>query len=592
MPVQPTQHSLEVPVPEAVARSRQDLSGALLAVGIVGLCFLLYAARPFSVLSDIGYQAFSARQYVDHYTPVFASIRLADTRDIARDTITPLMAWSPSWPALFTLAFKAGLSTGTAARVLSLLFSLAGALGWVRVASLVGLRGGWRIAGIALASLYCLRRTSVTTIGAGDLVVYAVAPWLLVAGAALSVPLSSGPRKRIVARTLILCFALGLVYWLKYTGMFLSIAILIALLIEQFGSFKRARRLSSLMLIVFYGAAFAAPAIALKIYNYSRSGSDFIEATAQYSRPRTPERLLYFIQETAYHAAPVLFSAAPGLQRIVGDEPSIPGWLLRAPGILLLFLILYLTLRRPPSWIGNITVLCAVVPLVIFPLLSFATGPHFTIAIGRCTDPYWILLEMMTLGFLSERPPAAAGLAPRRAWNGLALAVSVQLILFLWIPFSDAKEIWFIFHSPAHKYQTTAADLWDTDLSRYGTRDIVASVKSLVRSPADLIVPAVYSDRAYATDTMLEFAGNRLLPLNIFPLVKTHGVPGSNYYASEPFRSSIPLRIILVAPDPYNRADFLQSTKRVMSRFPQVRHWDRGPVDPHGRVWIWVGETG
>jgi len=590
MPVQPT--PLEVPAQTLPSRGRQGIWGGILAVTIVGLSFLLYSARPFSVLSDLGYQALSARQYLDHYTPMFASIRIADTRDLARDTIAPLTAWTPSWNALFLVAFKAGLPTGTAGRVLALLLSLAGALGWVRVVSIVGLRGAWRFAGIALASLYCLRTEAVTKTGAGDLLIYAVAPWLLAAAAALSVPLASGPRKRIVTRTVILCFALGLVYWLKYTGIFLSIAILIALLIEQFGTFSRARRLSSLTLLVAYGAAFGAPAIALKIFNYSRSGSDFIETSSHFSPPRTPERLFYFIQETAFHAAPVLFSAEPGIERLGGGGPTVRAWLLRAPGLLLLVLILYVMLRRPPSWIRNITLLCAAVPLVIFPLLSFATGPHFTIAIGRCTEPYWILLELMILKVLAERAPLAEGLALRRAWTGLAVVASVQLILFLWIPFADAKEIRFIFNSPASRYETTAARLWNTDLSRYGTRDIVATIKSLVRSPNDLIVPAIYSDRGYATDTMLEFVGNRLLPLNVFPLVKTHGVPGSYYYAEEPFRSSGPLRIILVAPDPYNRDDFRQNTERVMSRFPQVLHWERGPVDPNGRVWIWVGETG
>src|SRR5580704_17889507 len=103
MPIQPTP-----PAPEAPAGSSQGAGGVLLAVGIVAMCFLLYSARPFSVLSDIGYQAFSARQYLDHYTPMFASIRLADTRDIAQDAITPLTAWTPTWTALFLLAFKAG----------------------------------------------------------------------------------------------------------------------------------------------------------------------------------------------------------------------------------------------------------------------------------------------------------------------------------------------------------------------------------------------------------------------------------------------------------------------------------------------------
>jgi hypothetical protein len=474
--------------------------------------------------------------------------------------------------------------------VLAFLLSLSGALGWVRVASILELRRGWRIAGIVFASLYCLRTGSVTATGAGDLAVYAVAPWLIVGGAALSAPLASGSRKRIVIRTAILCLALGFVYWLKYSGIFLSIAIVIALVMEQFRTIIRRQLLSSLTLIALYGAMFCAPALALKMYNYSRSGSDFIESSAHYSPPRTPQRLWGFISETAFASAPVLFSAQPGSDRIAGGSPTPRAWLTRTPGLLLLFLIFYLMFRRPRSWIRDMTILCAAVPLVIFPLLSFVSGARFTFSLGRCCEPYWIFLELAVLKLLAEPAPRVEdGPGLRLARYGLALTAAIQTILFLWIPIGVVKDSWFIAHSPAWTYQTTAAHLWDSDLSRYGTRDIVANVKSLVQSPTDIIVPAVYSNHTFATDTMLEFGG-RLLPLTVSPLVKNHSVPGAEYDSAQSFQSSSPLRIVLVAPDPYNRPDFRQNTERVMRRFPQVPQWIPGPIDPHGRVWIWIGQ--
>lgn len=594
MSVQPTDRATEFSEPDRPApgasRGYRGPADAMLAVAVVGLCFLLYIARPFSIVSDLGYQAFSARQYFDRYTPQFASIRLVDTQDLARDVVTPLITWAPTWNALYLVAYKAGLSPGTAGRVLALLLSLTGALGWARVVSLVGLRGGWKAAGIVLASLYCLRAGSVTKASTGDIIIYAVAPWLLVAASSLSVPLVSGARKRLAFRTVILCLALGFVYWLKYNGIFVSIAILIALLIEQFRSVIRTRLLSSLALMALYGAAFAAPAIALKEYNYSRSGTDVIESSARYSVRRTPQRLVGFFRETAFRAPAILFSPEDGIDWIAGTTLlTARAWFVRVPGLVLLFLFFYLTVRTPASWIRNVTVLCGAVPLVVLPFLSFVSGSRYTFSMGRFIEPYWILLELMVLKLLAE-PPRVESPRLRMARHALALTTAIQMTLFLWIPYTDVREIWVIYHSPARTYQISAANLWDSDLSRYGTRDIVKSVKSLLHGPNDVIVPAIYSTHAFGTDTMIEFEGSRMLPLNFFHMFQPHGVPGSGYNSSEPLRSSAPLRIILVAPDPYNLADFRQSTERVMRRFPQVRQWNPGPVDPHGRTWIWVGE--
>lgn len=252
---------------------------ALLAAGAIILSFWIFLARPYSVVSDVGYQAFSARQYVDHYAD-FNSIRLVNPRDLAKDILCPLTAWTPCWTALFALMFKAGLSAGKAGRAIAFLLSIIGALGWLRVIALTRLTGYWRIAGVLLAALYCLRTGAVTKTGAGDQVIYAVAPWLIAAAATLSVPLAGSAQRWIIARTALLSLALGSVYWLKYSGIFLSFAILGAILIEQFRGRLRTRAVSSLLILALYGGALVVPVLALKAYNFRRSGSDFIESAA------------------------------------------------------------------------------------------------------------------------------------------------------------------------------------------------------------------------------------------------------------------------------------------------------------------------
>ena len=250
--------------------------------------------------------------------------------------------------------------------------------------------------------------------------------------------------------------------------------------------------------------------------------------------------------------------------------PNARAWLVRAPGLVLLTTFLLLMARRPAGYIRNVTILAGVVPLVAFPALSFLAGLRFSYALGRCCEPYWILFELLIFVLLSQNAPEIR--VPRPARLALAATAIFQIFLFLWIPVMWGRLFWLVLHSP--HYDAGAADLWNTDLSKYGTRDIDERVKSLLRGPGDVVAPAVYSERAFATDTMLEFGG-RLLPLATFfvPLAQTHGRDGANYYSTAPLVSSAPVRIILVAPDPYNRPDFRQQTERVMRRFTQVRQW-------------------
>jgi hypothetical protein len=215
-------------------------------------------------------------------------------------------------------------------------------------------------------------------------------------------------------------------------------------------------------------------------------------------------------------------------------------------------------------------------------------GPQFAYAFARCCEPYWIISEFWILALLS-RPPKGSPTGVQTMRAGLGLLTLIQLSLMAWIPYVAVREAWKFAHSPP--YRAGAANLFVTDLSKYGTREIDERVKSQIRSPEDVLVAAVYSNRAFGTDTWLEFGG-RLLVLNSFPapLVQTHGWAGADYLSSKPFFSSRPVRVILVASDPYLRNDFQESVARIKGRFQQAGAWTAGPPDPDGRVEIWTTE--
>ncbi len=559
----------------------------LLVLFLIVTSFLLYIRRPYSLASDVAYQAFSAQQYVEHLVPTVNTVRLVNPRDLSQDIQTSMTFWAPAWPYLFVAAFKAGLAPGPAGRTLAVLFSMAGAMGWLWVISLIGLRGAWKTAGAVLAGLYCLRTGIVSSLGAGDLLIYAVAPWLLGASLLIGERLRSGLDRRTAALMTLLCLALGCVYWLKYSGIFLSIPVFCALQLAHLRT--RPRPAALLAVFAFSATALALPVLANRAYNYEKKGTDLMESAIPHSVPRTLKRFRILCTDTVYWANTVLFSAEPGVIRAGRSRSQTFDRIAHTPGVLLLIAFLYLLYLYPATYLRDLTALLLIIPLIGFPVLSFIAGVQFTVSIGRCCEPFWILAELFILLLLSQTSrPIGAGVSPARAI--LATTTGIQLLFLLWIPVSAVQEYLFMtYRRPP--YQAGSADLFIPDLSRFGTRQIDADVKSQLRGPSDLVVPATYSNRSFGIDLWIEFGG-RLLPLTIFtdPLRATHGKDGANFYGSTPFVTSRPLRVVLVASNIFERSDFPQLVQHIKDRFTQARQWIRGPLDPDGRVQIWVAD--
>ena len=567
---------------------RTPLSLFLLSAGLVISSFVLYLGRPYNVSADVGYPAFSALQYTSRQVTAFNSLRFVDPHDLAKDIETPLAQWPPAWNALYVLAFEAGLPPGAAGRSVALILSLIGAIGWLLVISQIGLRGPWRIAGIVLASLYCVRTGVVHTIWVGDLIVYAAAPWLLVGAIRVGMPLNRGNQRTLIGLTALLCFGMGCVYWLKYSGIFLSIAVLCSLLMIQLFRDLRSRPVFVIAVAALYSLALLMPVLALKAYNFRRSGTDVLEARAKYSPLRTPARFLDLSTETLYRSSTILFSTKQGVQHIVHGLPPVFDWLIRIPGLLLLAVLLYLIRELSARYIRQLSFWLIGIPMVGFPLLTFASGPRYTSTMDRCCEPFWIFLELVVLALLSQ-PPRQSSRATRMARRSLAILAGIQIAFFLWFPMNAIKDLRNIHHSAA--YQASAADLYIADLSRSGTRGIDAEIKGLLRTPQDILVPA--TGHWCSMETWMEFRG-RLLPLTVCsqPLLKTHGLDGGNYESATPFLASRPLRVVVVAANPYHDAGFQKDIQRIKSRFPQAGNWTQEPTpgDAIGPVEIWMAD--
>jgi hypothetical protein len=555
---------------------------AILSGCIIAATFLPFAHRPYSLTSDIAYQAFSARQYVNHEVSVLNAVRLVDPRDLSKDYRSSSNFWPPCWPYLFALAYKAGLAPGPAGRLLVVLMSISGALGWIWITSILDLKGPWRVAGVVLASLYGLRTNAIASLGAGDFVIYAVAPWIL--GPTLYLGRRQQLDRRTILQTSLLALAMGGLYWLKYSAIFLGVPVLAALVLGQF--LIRPRRPALFLAAVsLYGVAFVAPVLANKAYNYRSTGTDLVESVIGSAKPRTLWRFKKLTAQSLFNVSTTLFSTELGAERIARGGSETAQWLARLPGLALLAMLLLCCVWYPPGFLRTLVALLIVIPLVGFPILSFVVGLQFTAAMGRSVGPFWILLELFILRLFSEPPTGERMGLQRWARTGMAVLVGSQVLLFLGTPIHALQELR-VMYFDRPPYQASEADLWVPDLSRFGTRDIDSQVRGLIRGPNDIVVPAVYANRSFGMDLWLEFGG-RLLPLNAY-IFRQSLQDGAAFFGTGPFQSSRPLRVILVAPDVFERKDFPDLVQHIKNRFVQARAWTEGPVDPDGRVQIWV----
>ena len=462
-------------------------------------------------------------------------------------------------------------------------------MGWVWVASLLQLKGWRKALGVGFAAIYCLRTHLMLSMGTADAFIYAVAPWLIGAAFVLSSQSRLRVTGRLIAWTTVLSLACGAVYWVKYSGILMGIAIVGAVSLTQLLSKARPRLPILFCAFVLYGAAFVLPPVILRAANHHRSGSDLLDVSARRQRPRNLAMVRSFLTEEAFNASTVLFTPGPGINRLAQHRDPAVEWFLRAPGLLLLVMILWLSARYLPPDLRNLSVLLAAVPLIGFSVLSVVGRTRYTTAFERACLPSWILLELTLFVLLGNLRDGEAVLSPntRKVLAGVAGA---QILLFIWVPISAARELWRIPARP--DYEITSNALYDPELSRLSSRGAINRIRQVTNGPEDVVVPATYSDRAFGTDTWIELNGlGRLLPLNIMPfaLEFTQG-DGANFLGRTPFTTSRRVRVVVIAPDPYRRADFSASVERIKNRFVQARQWVRSVPDGRDAFDIWTAD--
>lgn len=544
---------------------------AFFSVALILTVFVASWHIPFRIEGDTAYAAKIAQQYVAGSAD-FNRITLVDPRDLANDSETWIYWWPPGIVSTFIIFFKLGLSASAAGRLLMLGAALAGGIGWALVSAMIFDR---RIA-LALATVpplfYVFQSSMFFSFTEGDVLVFSIMPWVFALCIYVVRRIGELSWRQSMLLLWTACFLLGSLYWLKFSTLFgtAGLSAFLALAVARNYSPRRTVLYVIVGLVVFF-----APIAVLWNINKLLGGDivmSHISLGAQYAN---------LTSSTFKALSTVVLPIGAGAERIFrGGHGLLSDWLVYLPGLALLFLTIGATFTQISFEFAILGSLLVLVPIVGLVYLTSHSNYDFILDAGRHASPYWIFLQLLLIALLT-REIAAAGRWERGFRIVLIGLTAYCCVLAAFIPSAAVKTALRVPPSGA----CPPTGLYVATLSQTNPAAVATAIRNIIRDD-DVVVPATYW---LGQETWLELPG-RLLPLTNFwePLMETHGRSGADYFGSTPFRSSRPLRVVLIAPDPYSRPDYDQAVDRIKARFPQAHDWSLELSFPTDRVQVWV----
>lgn len=374
-----------------------------------GLLVALASCASLFVVSDQALQLKAFQQYRERESPSPNHLVTADPADLSRPTVAWISWWPPGtqiavWPLAAT-----GLPLAVALRWVAGLGVLAGSLGWARWWRRFELPEGLTLAAAIL--LPWLRYPSNALFQySAEILAFATLPWVLLAAHSLVERLEGGERIP-VWRAAAFGFFAGALFWVKYSAIFVPVALLLFLALEL-----RRRRAALVRVAVPLLAAFAAPILTLTLLNEILSGVANM-LTASHVWNVSPLPLLYAVANPGLMAADlgsllqwIFTNPAHGLWRdpMVVVACGIPGGLTLAA--------LLARGRRPAerlaAFVLGATLVLMVAAWVGSPAVSFE--PRHVAGAAMASVP--AVLAVALRGWPAFRPLA-------RGWLAVAAAV-------------------------------------------------------------------------------------------------------------------------------------------------------------------------
>ena len=513
---------------------------ALLSVAILAA---MVFRIPQGLYSDPAWQLAGVRQFLAGQSPTPNTGRTPVATDFSTDRLEWVTWWAPGTAFLAAGPMRLGLSSGTAVRVITLVFLTAGAIGWARWIAAFDLPSVVAFAMVAL--LPWMRRASAGVFEfSAETLVFGVAPWVLLAALAAA-------RRAEHAACASISFAVGLivglVYWLKYSWLLAAAGILAWFVMSSAGG-RRAR------LAAVAGAA--VPVAALSVLNVTLGGHANVATTT-----------------ASFHPSLITWIAAAG-------APSVMWFDLEAA-------LRYALMNPSSPWISDTS----------WPLLFGLPGAlWFVSAVRRAQVGHagalalavWIssiglaiLAWTLTPASVEGRHLATAGLATLplvvslaiREWRGdvasRRVSAAVVLIVYIVAPaaYGVASVAGKIRRVPAN-YQTGPAGVYNPLLSA----DSIVSCRDALVRQLD-----AERDTWYLTDpiTALDLPGRAIVVHADFESMDA--------LSAISYRTSRAGRILALLPPAFETNG---KGAVIRSSFPQAQEWTQIAVPCAPQLWV------
>lgn len=535
---------------------------ALLSAGLA-IAVIVATGAPQGSDTDSGWQFKAVQQYIDGSSPSFNTLVGPDPEDLSRNLTRWISWWAPGSGLLVWSLMRLHLTLGGAIRVIAIVCFLAGSVGWsVWIDRFV--LPGWvkALLSMSIPWFYYAHHNALFFYGA-EALLFAAVPWALLLAVECWDCVSRA--RGSVLRASVTGLSLGLLYVLKYSGVFVSIGVLTYIVLRAvrpqcgpggdglcFKWFQRAGVCAVACLL---------PIVFLSLVNQLHAGHMNLVAASASFRLRWAA-WLFAVSSPALAAA----SAEAPLRHVLA-QLSLPGgvelWLALAGfpgGAVLLFLIL----RRGASHRHALMSCCVL-------------GASLTCAVVVWTISDGVSYESRHIAGASI---AVLPYALERAWGlrtssrRLQMLLAVCGICYIVLPWSYGVVSVVAKAARQARQNSGPSRVYNPLLAR---NDVTYARSMLVEG----FDPR--SDLWYVTHPVagLDLPGRMLIRrADSTPIEKLR---------EETFRTSRPVRVRLVLPaglENDGKADVIRRS------FPGAVEWASCPTDGATRCWVaWVGTS-
>jgi len=555
--------------------------------------FAIASVFPYRIEYDPIPQIKGISQWLSGESSLINSVVTVNPKDISQDIQTWIVWHAPGVTFAFLPLIALGLPLGIAVRTTAYFLFISGGLGWIKVIDTLTSDQKIKIIIAVLLSIYYIEIGSLLVCTAGDVIPWAVMPWVLLYAMYLCSILDSGNKfdSRFLVHAALLGLLLGGVYWLKYSAFLVSLGILAYLAVFLWFFSKQYTLKNRFILLTVCTIFTLLPVIGLSAIHHSLSGVnsavDQFQAAISVASPST--RGIRFL---------LSLIAAPGLG-LFNSEIFTQGRLLTFTSKIVkqLFtldisqktetfkIVVGLAGSLAASWfvvdcvrknIYNKKLIIlwgclSAIPFIFIAYISYKTGINLLMAgIGRYSNPFFILTVFFVISsylyWISNHEKSILS----------KIVLSIVLIFFVLLPPLNYIADWTEAIMLRKNYVTTENFLYVDILSKVNVKSVVSQINSAVKSPKDVVVLTKDTDEL-RFGSWLE-TRHRILTL---PIVDGEEAQGKITTAQD-------LRVILVVSKALEKNE--NQLALVKQRFAQSTGWTRLPENPDAEVSIWFSD--